>query len=335
MLLKVLGSSAMPRCPFSVWKPISGGSGSYRGDGPFRIVHHTTEGSSAAGAFSAFQANRSDPHFTVDNNRIYQHVDTAVAARSLANDPGGVETNHEMAIQIEVVAFAGKPKNIDTLRNVARLCRWLETIHNIPQVWPNGLPRTGTRDPGGHNRNATQWETKGGHYGHCHVPENSHWDPGYTKEEVDIIMAAPVRQLPSPLGMVADEMQPVEPQAGSDAGGSNQQPRALTSDGLESSETVDLLDQLRLDSHKITLPLDADGQGHEPIPVAWERVVSIVPMATRDNTGRWILCRAALAEEEGQTILVASGDANSSATIVVKVLTSATHAGEAQHSSCP
>jgi hypothetical protein len=95
------------------------------------------------------------------------------------------------------VAFAGKPKNIDTLHHVARLCRWLETNHNIPQVWPNGLPRKGVSDPGGHNRNATEWGTKGGHYGHCHMPENSHWDPGYTKNEVDIIMAAPVRQAPS------------------------------------------------------------------------------------------------------------------------------------------
>lgn len=325
----------MPRCPFAIWRPISGGSGRYRGDGPFRIVHHTTEGSSATGAFSAFEMNRSDPHFTVDNTRIYQHVDTAVAARSLANDPGGVETNHEMAIQIEVVAFAGKPKNINTLHNVARLCRWLETNHNIPQVWPNGLPRTGVSDPGGHNRNATEWKTKGGHYGHCHVPENIHWDPGYTKNEVDIIMAAPVRQAPSPRGMAADEMLPEDPQFGTAAGGPNPQPRALTSEGLESSETVDLLDQLRLDSHKITLPLDADGQGHQAIPVAWERVISIVPMAARDRTGRWIHSRAALAEEEGQTILVASGEANSTATIVVKVLTRTSHDGEAQHSSCP
>jgi hypothetical protein len=43
----------MPVCPFAVQRPISGPSGSYTG-GPFKIVHHTTEGSSAQGAFAAF-----------------------------------------------------------------------------------------------------------------------------------------------------------------------------------------------------------------------------------------------------------------------------------------
>ncbi|WP_455713417.1 peptidoglycan-binding protein [Streptomyces tanashiensis] len=27
-------------------------------------------------------------------------------------------------------------------------------------------------------RDRTTWQTKGGHYGHCHVPGNDHWDPG-------------------------------------------------------------------------------------------------------------------------------------------------------------
>jgi hypothetical protein len=83
--------------------------------------------------------------------------------------------------------------------------------------------------------------------------------------------------------MEADEMLPEDPQFGNVAAGPNPQPRPLTSEGLESSETVVLLDQLRLDSHKIILPLDADGQGYQAIPVAWERVISIVPMATRDR----------------------------------------------------
>ena len=30
--------------------------------------------------------------------------------------------------------------------------------------------------------------SKGGHYGHSNVPENTHWDPGYTKTGVDFLM---------------------------------------------------------------------------------------------------------------------------------------------------
>ena len=71
----------MPTCPFATQKPITGAVGAYTG-GPYRIVHHTTEGSTAQGAFDAYKKNKSDPHFTVDHTGIYQHVDTGQAARS-------------------------------------------------------------------------------------------------------------------------------------------------------------------------------------------------------------------------------------------------------------
>jgi hypothetical protein len=101
-----------------------------------------------------------------------------------------VQTNRDSAIQIEVVGFAGRPKNPQTLSNVARLCRWIEQTHGVPKTWPNGLPRPARagRDPGGHNRDADNWNAMGGHYGHCHVPENTHWDPAYTALEVDFLM---------------------------------------------------------------------------------------------------------------------------------------------------
>ncbi len=182
----------MPRCPFATWTPISGGSGSYVG-GPFRIVHHTTEGSKADGAMSAYRSARADPHFTVDNSKIFQHVDTREGARALRNAPGGVQTNRLSAVQIEVVGFAGRPKRKGTLMNVARLCRWIEATHGVPRTWPAGRPKPPTAsggDPGGHNRNAAIWAASGGHYGHCHVPENTHWDPAYSGVEVDFLMNA-------------------------------------------------------------------------------------------------------------------------------------------------
>jgi len=181
----------MPRCPFAIWRPISGSSGSHTG-GPFKIVHHTTEGSTAEGAMETFKKNRSDPHFTVDGTNIFQHIDTGEGARALRNNPGGVQTNRDSAVQIELVGFAHKPKDPDALKNLARLCRWIEDVHGVPRVWPNGPPRPARngKDPGGHNRDAETWEKQSGHYGHCHVPENTHWDPAYTASEVDFIMAA-------------------------------------------------------------------------------------------------------------------------------------------------
>lgn len=181
----------MAQCPFATQKPISGSSGSNIA-GPYKIVHHTTEGSSADGAFAAFKKNRSDPHFTVDRTTVFQHIDTDVAARALRNAPGGVQTNRDSAVQIEVVGFAGANKDPKTLKNVARLCRWLEEVHHVPGTWPSGPPRPPKNggDPGGHNRDTATWDTTSGHYGHSQVPENVHWDPGYTKVEVDYLMAA-------------------------------------------------------------------------------------------------------------------------------------------------
>lgn len=209
----------MAKCPFAIWKPISGAVGSYVG-GPFKIVHHTTEGSSANGAFNAFKTNGSDPHFTVDSTTIYQHIDTDMAARALKNLQGGVQTNKDSAIQIEVVGFAGHSKSQATLQNVAKLCRWIEKIHGVPRVWPNGFPKPAVNggDPGGHNRNATNWDTKGGHYGHCHVPENTHWDPAYTANEVNLLMGLEFEtgeaMMPAKLAEVFASIPESEPEMG-------------------------------------------------------------------------------------------------------------------------
>lgn len=179
----------MARCPFAKWVPLSGACGSYVA-GPYRIVHHTTEGSTAEGAMAAFRQHRSDPHFTVDQATIYQHIDTGEAARALRNLSGGVQTNRLSAIQIEVVGTAAKPKPRGTLENVARLCRWLENTHGISPEWPSGPPRPAIngKDPGGHNRSVQNWVRRGGHYGHCHVPENIHWDPAYSPDEARFVL---------------------------------------------------------------------------------------------------------------------------------------------------
>lgn len=178
----------MATCPFAVWDPVSGDLGNYNA-GPYKIVHHTTEGPTYASARATYQAGQTDPHFTIDATTIYQHIDTTRVARALRNDAGGVETNRASAVQIELVGYAGQAKNAQALANVARLCRWIEQTHGIPQAWPNGHPRepAGGQDPGGHNRSSESWTSQSGHYGHSQVPENTHWDPAYTAAEVLIV----------------------------------------------------------------------------------------------------------------------------------------------------
>lgn len=159
--------------------------------GPFKIVHHTTEGSTYVGARETYVVTGSIPHFTVNSRNIFQHLDTSRSATALRNEAGGAQTNRNSAVQIEVVGRAALPKSRGTLRNVARLCRWIEETHQVSKEWPGGFPK-----PLGsvHDRDANTWNERSGHYGHCHVPENDHEDPGYTKKEVDSVMGqAPVQ----------------------------------------------------------------------------------------------------------------------------------------------
>jgi N-acetylmuramoyl-L-alanine amidase len=130
----------MPKCPFAVWKPFDGSPGGYAAGHSFKIVHHTTEGSSADGAFLEYRKSKNIPHFTVDDMTIYQHVDTAKAASALRHPAGTTETNRSSAVQIELVGFAGLPKSPASLENMARLCRWIEATHGVPSDWPNGPP---------------------------------------------------------------------------------------------------------------------------------------------------------------------------------------------------
>lgn len=183
----------MAKCPFARWAPITNekGCGRHLG-GPFKIVHHTTQGDTAEGAMETFKKHGSDPHFTVDASTIFQHVDTDFGAMALRNAAGGVQTNRDSAIQIELVGFAERAKNPAALRLVARLCRWIESTHAVPRVWPAGPPRPAKngKDPGGHVRDAFLWDNTGGHYGHSQVPENTHWDPAYTAEEAAFVLSA-------------------------------------------------------------------------------------------------------------------------------------------------
>jgi hypothetical protein len=121
----------------------------------------------------------------------HQHIDSGESAWALRHERGQPETNRLSAISIELVAFAGKAKPGSGLAVLAKLCRWLEKEHSIPQAWPNGFPNPpkNGKNPGSHNRNAANWATLGGHYGHCHVPQNDHWDPAYNRLEVEQVMA--------------------------------------------------------------------------------------------------------------------------------------------------
>lgn len=155
-------------------KSVKGNSGGSYTGGPFRTVLHTTEGSSASGAISAFKSNNSWPHFLIDYvGSVWQFVDTGVAARALRNLSGGVQTNRESAIQIEIVGFAGKPNEhpINQIDSVKNLMRWIESTHGVQAKGP-GRPFATAYGQNHLRFTNSEWDVFNGTCGHCHVPEN-------------------------------------------------------------------------------------------------------------------------------------------------------------------
>lgn len=164
-------------------------AGSMNGDGSHKLLLHSTEGSSIAGAISAYRANNSWPHFTVDCRRrqVAQHLDPLVAARSLRNDPGGAdETNRDGSfhVQIEIVGFAGEPDTFGTADDLTWFGR--EVVKPICDLGRIPILSTVTwvRYPQSYGKSASQrlspaqWDAYSGVLGHQHVPDNSHGDPG-------------------------------------------------------------------------------------------------------------------------------------------------------------
>ncbi|MFD7605142.1 peptidoglycan-binding protein [Streptomyces mirabilis] len=150
---------------------------------PARVVWHTTESGAGDAAFDSvakYLIQKGDePHVLYDptTDRIGQFGPLNESARALKND-GSTRTNRvgKVAIQIEVLARAGTPftgywkpgKNFKAL--MAAIRSW-----GVPDVFPMGTP---AKTASACKRDRNVWLTEGGHYGHCNIPGNDHWDPG-------------------------------------------------------------------------------------------------------------------------------------------------------------
>lgn len=116
------------------------------------------------------------------SGRVVQYYPANKSARAVQNLAGGVETNRMGKVCIQVEAWFSPGcvvggKKYATLADTP--CKGMDAIvawmrsHDIPDDWPNGWPKWS-----GSSRNAANWRTKAGHYGHSQTPENDHTDPG-------------------------------------------------------------------------------------------------------------------------------------------------------------
>lgn len=165
-----------------------GNTGAMNG-GPPRATWHATSNDNdwtyaAESAYFGSGGAGVAPHLVWDpfTGQICQYFPANSRALALKNATGE-QTNRtgSVNIQIEVVftnneTVAGRRyANIaDTpCKNLGQIMAWLRSF-GIPDVWPGGAPKAWARQ----TVSLDTWRTRGGHYGHCHVPGNDHIDPG-------------------------------------------------------------------------------------------------------------------------------------------------------------
>jgi hypothetical protein len=157
-----------------------------------KVCLHTTEST----GWPAYGGGASAPHLTCradfDLRRLRwrQHFSCLVNSRALRNPPGGVQTNHDGVLQVEIVGTCDRERVVQwegrylcswqmpewVLRDLGEFLAWVHAEHGVPLVAPLRWPAYGSGDSArmsGHTFNGFR-----GVLGHLHVPENTHGDPG-------------------------------------------------------------------------------------------------------------------------------------------------------------
>ena len=197
---------------------------------------HTTEGFN----WPRYRGGASAPHLTILPNikaktvTMRQHYPANKSSRALVNLSGGVETNTLNVFQIELIGtcdsryakkWGTRTAGVDyiywpdapqwLLEAIAPVFRWLDA------QWPNfnaadATPRGWVKYPDSYGINARQrmtfaeWRNAYGIFGHQHVPENTHGDPG--NFPIAALIAA-VAGTPATIPEPTPEPQPLPPSA--------------------------------------------------------------------------------------------------------------------------
>lgn len=171
--------------------PFPAGENSFIGV-PWRIVVHTTEGTSYAAARAVYSSGAYAPHFTISFEGgqviVRQHHPLTRSAAALVHPAGAVDTNRANAIQIEVVGTCD-PRNQwgawrtdsfpDAYRQgIAALLSELCDLLGVPRTYPPAEPYPASYGAQGVRMTPQEWLAYSGVCSHQHVPGNVHGDCG-------------------------------------------------------------------------------------------------------------------------------------------------------------
>lgn len=183
----------LPGVPFD--GSIYGAGGGSMTGGPSKIVLHSTEGS-WDGSMSVFRSRLTAPHVLADpvRRRIVQLVSLDRSGYSLRNESGGVQTNTDGVLQVEIVMLAANARALthdeldwlgtDVVRPLAdHAISPIDLTQTVPFIpYPASYGESDVR------MSQADWDAFNGVCGHMHVPENDHGDPGAI--DIDRILTA-------------------------------------------------------------------------------------------------------------------------------------------------
>lgn len=177
------------RYPEARWKGDGRSGGSYV-TGPYKVVLHTTETAWLPGYDSGSKA----PHLTYDpvEHTWVQHTSLLTAARTLVNESGGVQTNRDSALQVEIICYSAKSVadqrssrlwvadlSARALMDLRDFLKWSGTEFGVHFRWPGrqAFSYSDANTPG-FRMTLNEWDYYNAICAHQHVPENVHWDTG-------------------------------------------------------------------------------------------------------------------------------------------------------------
>lgn len=149
-----------------------------------KLVWHTTE----TGGWPGYRGGASAPHWTyhADIHQWRQHFPANRSARALRNAAGGVQTNTDDALQVEIIAYSDEGLAVrrrhlpvsqlddEALQDLADFAVWARDEWGVPLELADDWTPVAA---GSLRFSFAEWRAFRGHCGHIHVPENTHWDP--------------------------------------------------------------------------------------------------------------------------------------------------------------
>ena len=161
--------------------------GSMIGGAEWSLVLHTMESWDFEGSMNYLTTKGLWPQLCYDqrDRRKVQGIPLDRAGKALANKAGGVQTNRENTIQVELPGYAAFSHDWDKdwLDNLAEdvVVPLREAGVPIKLVAPKFVGQESgfiARADAPQRMSYADWQVFGGICGHQHVPENDHWDPG-------------------------------------------------------------------------------------------------------------------------------------------------------------